>query len=74
MYFPSSENKGTDQLHGYHKADLRLCFHLCNCWFSHEAAHIIRPERGQSKLLILQLMHMKLAFMVKNNFQIVVCF
>ena len=29
LYFPSSENKGADQLHGYHEADLRLCFHLC---------------------------------------------
>ena len=29
MYYPSSENKGNDQLRGYRKADLRLCFHLC---------------------------------------------
>ena len=29
MYYPSSENKGADQLHGYHEADLRLCFRLC---------------------------------------------
>ena len=25
-YFSSSENKGADQLRGYHEADLRLCF------------------------------------------------
>ena len=24
-----SENKGTDQLFGYHEADLRLCFRVC---------------------------------------------
>ena len=24
-----SENKGTDQLHGYRTADLSLCFHIC---------------------------------------------
>ena len=24
-----SENKGVDQLRGYHAADLRLCFHAC---------------------------------------------
>ena len=24
-----SENKGADQLRGYHAADLRLCFHAC---------------------------------------------
>ena len=26
---PCSENKGADQLRGYHEADLRLCFHIC---------------------------------------------
>ena len=29
MYYPSSENKGADQLRGYCEADLRLCFRLC---------------------------------------------
>ena len=29
LYYPSSENTGADQLHGYRKADLRLCFRLC---------------------------------------------
>ena len=29
MYYPSSENKGADQLRGYPEADLRLCFRLC---------------------------------------------
>ena len=28
-YFPSSENKGADQLRGYREADLHLCFCLC---------------------------------------------
>ena len=28
MYYPSSENKGADQLRSYCEADLRLCFHL----------------------------------------------
>ena len=26
LYYPCSENKGTDQLRGYRAADLRLCF------------------------------------------------
>ena len=26
LYYPCSENKGADQLHSYHEADLRLCF------------------------------------------------
>ena len=29
LYYPSGENKGADQLHGYREADLRLCFRLC---------------------------------------------
>ena len=29
LYYPSSENKGADQLRGDREADLRLCFHLC---------------------------------------------
>ena len=33
LYYPSSENKGADQLRGYREADLRLCFHLCRLLF-----------------------------------------
>ena len=29
LYYPCSENKGADQLHGYREADLRLCFRIC---------------------------------------------
>ena len=29
MYYPSSENKGADQLRGYREADLHLCFRIC---------------------------------------------
>ena len=29
LYYPSSENKGADQLRGYREADLWLCFCLC---------------------------------------------
>ena len=28
LYYPSSENKGADQLRGYREADLRLCFRI----------------------------------------------
>ena len=43
LYYPSSENKGADQLRGYREADLRLCFRICrtlvfswrgSCWLS----------------------------------------
>ena len=40
LYYPCSENKGADQLRGYSEADLRLCFRICKCWFSHDAAHL----------------------------------
>ena len=29
LYYPSSKNKGADQLCGYREADLRLCFRIC---------------------------------------------
>ena len=29
LYYPSSENKGADQLRGYREADLCLSFRLC---------------------------------------------
>ena len=28
FYYLGSENKGADQLYGYHTADLRLCFRI----------------------------------------------
>ena len=40
LYYPGSENKGIDQLRGYRKADLRLCFRICKKPFSHDAAHL----------------------------------
>ena len=29
LYYPCSENKGADQLRGYHEAGLHLCFRKC---------------------------------------------
>ena len=41
LYYPSSENKGADQLFGYREADLPLCFHICkNVGFSHDTAQM----------------------------------
>ena len=40
LYYPSSENKGTDQLRGYREADLRLYFHICKKQVSHDAAQL----------------------------------
>ena len=40
MYYPSSENKGADQLRGYREAICVFVFAYADCWFSHAAAHI----------------------------------
>ena len=43
VYYPSSENKGTDQLCSYWTADLHLCFRICkSVGFFHEAAHLLQ--------------------------------
>ena len=41
-------NKGADQLHGYHAADLRLCFHICKIRFSHDTAHNLLLQMQQT--------------------------
>ena len=51
LYYPSSENKGADQLRGYRKADLRLCFAYAKSRFSHNAAHILNiVEKYSTKI------------------------
>ena len=51
LYYPSSENKGADQLRGHREADrfavtakliCAFVFAYADCWFSHEAAHLFR--------------------------------
>ena len=45
LYYPCSENKGADQLRGYRKADLRLCFRICkNPVFSRRGSFIRRHK------------------------------
>ena len=39
LYYPCSENKGTDQLCSYCTADLRLCFRIGKNAISHDVAH-----------------------------------
>ena len=41
FYYLCSENKDANQLHGYSRADLRLCFRICKKRFSHAGAHIV---------------------------------
>ena len=45
LYYPSSENKGADQLRGYREADLRLCFRICKMLvFSRNGSFIMRRD------------------------------
>ena len=41
LYYPSSENKGADQLRSNCESDLRHCFAYADCWFSHVVARIL---------------------------------
>ena len=48
LCFPSSENKGADQLRGYRDSDL-ICvfvFAYAKCWFSHDAAQFKKSHHG----------------------------
>ena len=42
LYYPSSKNKGADQLRGYCEADLRLCFRICEKPVTHDEAHLFQ--------------------------------
>ena len=44
MYYPSSENKGADQISGYREAGLDLCFCIGKNWFSHGKAQMYYAE------------------------------
>ena len=48
LFYLCNEHKNADQLHGYHEADLRLCFAYADCQFSHCAAQIILVYREDS--------------------------
>ena len=46
LYYPSSENKGADQLRGNREADLRLCFRICKkAVFSQRGSYEPRCEK-----------------------------
>ena len=48
LYYPSSENKGADQLRSNCEADLRLCFRICkNPIFSDVAQFLIKNRIHQ---------------------------
>ena len=48
LYYPCSENKGTDQLRSYCEADLRLCFRLCKLLvFSCRGSYVLKLSKYQ---------------------------
>ena len=54
MYYPSSENKGADQLRDYREADLRLCFCICRL--------LVFPWDGSNDDLYSEKHHLKELF------------
>ena len=51
LYYPSSENKGADQLRGYREADLRLCFRPCRLLvFPWGGSYILRTHIRMSSV------------------------
>ena len=62
-----SENKGADQLRGYRKSDLRLCFRICRLLvFSRGGSSVLSstanatPQLNLNNFLWFQLNHLKL--------------
>ena len=45
LYYPSSENKGADQLRDHREADLRLCFRLCRLLVFPRGGSFIRENK-----------------------------
>ena len=46
LHYPSSENKGADQLRSYPKLICVFVFAYADCWFSHEVAQIFGKKRN----------------------------
>ena len=54
LYYPSSENKGADQLRGNREVDLRLCFRICKKpVFSQRGSFIVQFIFQIIKLLLM---------------------
>ena len=57
LYYPSSENKGADQLRGYREADLRLCFRLCKS--------LVFSRGGSNNIIILKTVKSRNTIVIK---------
>ena len=58
LYYLCSENKGVDQLRGYHEADrnreadLRLCFGICKMLVFSKRGSLMNVHGGQSQVCL----------------------
>ena len=68
LYYPSSENKGADQLRGYREADLRLCFRICRLLVFPRGGSYVNLESIKNK----QNHHENIIFFSNESFN--VCF
>ena len=65
MHYPSSENKGADQLRGHREADLRLCFCICkNPVFSSRGSYV--KADMSSTIQVLATAHFTVTFFHSN--------
>ena len=64
LYYPLSENKGADQLPGYHKAGLRLCFCICKS--------LVFSCSGSNKNTVTKLIQVNVLKKAKIQFDFVV--
>ena len=51
LYYPCSENKGTDQLRSYCEADLRLCFRIGENPIACLLQYIFSEEPGAGNII-----------------------
>ena len=69
VYYPCSENKGTDQLRGVTaKLICTFVFSYADCWFSHQAAHLLTASLFQNAIYPLPLIEKRHVNIIKFHF------
>ena len=69
LYYPCSENKGTGQLRGYRKADLRLCFRIMQSigFLKCDKCVVPKLQAAVLKCIIIDYVIPKCAFRIQIN-------
>ena len=62
LYYPSSENKGADQLRGYRTADLRLCFRICRTFVLSRRGSKMRSSMAVKMTIFSCIFHIHVSF------------